>query len=44
VLWTQSTLLPARAIYKGCGFELKKRERHATFGVKLVGEYWELTL
>ena len=44
VLWTQSSLSAARAIYKDCGFELKKREAHATFGVKLTGEYWELTL
>lgn len=44
VLWTQSTLRPARAIYKACGFQLKKSEKHASFGVKLTGEYWELTL
>jgi DNA-binding MarR family transcriptional regulator/GNAT superfamily N-acetyltransferase len=44
VLWTQSGLLAARGIYKGCGFELKKTETHASFGVKLAGEYWELVL
>jgi DNA-binding MarR family transcriptional regulator/GNAT superfamily N-acetyltransferase len=44
VLWTQSSLSAARAIYKGCGFKLKKREPHAAFGVKLTGEYWELSL
>ena len=44
VLWTQSNLSAARAIYKGCGFKLNKREPHAAFGVKLTGEYWELTL
>lgn len=44
VLWTQSNLAAARAIYKGCGFELKKTERHASFGVRLDGEYWELKL
>jgi DNA-binding MarR family transcriptional regulator len=44
VLWTQSNLEAARAIYRGCGFELKKREKHATFGVKLTGEYWDLQL
>jgi DNA-binding MarR family transcriptional regulator/GNAT superfamily N-acetyltransferase len=43
-LWTQSNLAAARAIYRGCGFELKKTEPHASFGVKLTGEYWELTL
>jgi DNA-binding MarR family transcriptional regulator/GNAT superfamily N-acetyltransferase len=44
VLWTQSNLAAARAIYKSCGFELKKTEPHASFGVKLTGEYWELVL
>jgi DNA-binding MarR family transcriptional regulator/GNAT superfamily N-acetyltransferase len=44
VLWTQSNLVAARRIYQACGFALKKRERHQTFGVKLVGEYWEMAL
>lgn len=44
VLWTQSNLAAARAIYQSCGFRLVKRERHASFGVKLTGEYWELRL
>jgi len=44
VLWTQSNLAAARAIYKSCGFELRKSEPHASFGVKLTGEYWELVL
>jgi DNA-binding MarR family transcriptional regulator/ribosomal protein S18 acetylase RimI-like enzyme len=44
VLWTQSNLVAARALYRGCGFELKKSEPHAAFGVKLNGEYWELIL
>src|SRR3989442_3726819 len=44
VLWTQSNLAAARGIYKSCGFELKKSEPHASFGVKLAGEYWELVL
>ncbi len=44
VLWTQSNLVAARRIYQACGFALKKRERHQTFGVKLVGEYWEAAL
>jgi len=43
-LWTQSNLAAARAIYKACGFEIKKREKHASFGVKLTGEYWALVL
>src|SRR5687767_7031206 len=44
VLWTQSNLVAARLIYQACGFALNKRERHQTFGVKLVGEYWEIAL
>jgi DNA-binding MarR family transcriptional regulator/GNAT superfamily N-acetyltransferase len=44
VLWTQSNLSAARALYQGCGFVLKKTEKHASFGVKLTGEYWELGL
>ena len=44
VLWTQSNLTAARSLYAGCGFELKKTEKHASFGVKLTGEYWALAL
>jgi DNA-binding MarR family transcriptional regulator/GNAT superfamily N-acetyltransferase len=44
VLWTQSNLAAARAIYKSEGFKLSKTEKHASFGVKLTGEYWELKL
>lgn len=44
VLWTQSNLAAARAIYESCGFRLAKTERHAAFGVKLTGEFWELPL
>jgi DNA-binding MarR family transcriptional regulator/GNAT superfamily N-acetyltransferase len=44
VLWTQSNLLAARALYRACGFELAKSEPHADFGVKLTGEYWEKRL
>ena len=40
VLWTQSNLAAARAIYRACGFELRKSAGHAAFGVKLTGEYW----
>ena len=43
-LWTQSNLAAARAIYRACGFELRRSEKHAAFGVKLTGEYWELVL
>jgi DNA-binding MarR family transcriptional regulator/GNAT superfamily N-acetyltransferase len=44
VLWTQSNLAAAHAIYRACGFRLKRAEKHAAFGVKLTGEYWELAL
>jgi len=44
VLWTQSSLAAARAIYAKAGFERVKQQPHQEFGVKLVGEYWELTL
>jgi DNA-binding MarR family transcriptional regulator/GNAT superfamily N-acetyltransferase len=44
VLWTQSNLLAARAIYRACGFALQKSTPHADFGVKLTGEYWEKRL
>jgi DNA-binding MarR family transcriptional regulator/predicted GNAT family acetyltransferase len=43
-LWTQSNLAAARAIYRGCGFELRRSEPHAAFGVRLTGEYWEKQL
>jgi DNA-binding MarR family transcriptional regulator/GNAT superfamily N-acetyltransferase len=44
VLWTQSNLAAARAIYAKTGFRKVKEEKHASFGVKLTGEYWELAL
>jgi DNA-binding MarR family transcriptional regulator/GNAT superfamily N-acetyltransferase len=44
VLWTQSNLAAARAIYAKTGFRKVKEEKHADFGVKLTGEYWELEL
>ena len=44
VLWTQSNLAAARAIYRKTGFKRVKQEKHASFGVKLTGEYWELEL
>jgi GNAT superfamily N-acetyltransferase len=44
VLWTQSNLVAARAIYALLGFRKVKSEPHREFGVPLVGEYWELEL
>jgi DNA-binding MarR family transcriptional regulator/GNAT superfamily N-acetyltransferase len=44
VLWTQSNLDAARAIYRGCGFRRVRTQKHASFGVKLTGEYWALEL
>lgn len=44
VLWTQSELTAARAIYEKAGFRKVGEERHRSFGKRLVGEYWELKL
>ena len=44
VLWTQSNLAAARAIYKQCGFRRVRKERHSSFGYDLVGEFWQLAL
>src|SRR5688500_5199687 len=44
VLWTQSNLHAARAIYRSAGFKRTKQERHSSFGYDLTGEYWELRL
>ncbi|HEV3009550.1 MAG TPA: helix-turn-helix domain-containing GNAT family N-acetyltransferase [Burkholderiales bacterium] len=44
VLWTQSNLTAARAVYRKTGFTKVKEEKHASFGIKLTGEYWELKL
>lgn len=44
VLWTQSNLDAARAIYAAAGFRRVKEEPHTSFGYDLVGEYWELDL
>jgi ribosomal protein S18 acetylase RimI-like enzyme len=43
-LWTQSILAAARGIYRKSGFRLVKRERHESFGHKLTGETWDLSL
>ena len=44
VLWTQSNLAAARALYKAAGFRRIRQERHRSFGYDLTGEYWELGL
>ena len=44
VLWTQSHLAAARAIYEAEGFKLKSTEKHFSFGKRLTAEVWELKL
>jgi DNA-binding MarR family transcriptional regulator/predicted N-acetyltransferase YhbS len=44
VLWTNSVLLAARAIYARSGYVLTNSEPHESFGHELVGETWELKL
>ena len=45
MLWTQSELTAARAIYQKAGFELVAKKRHQSWSRKdLVAETWELTL
>jgi ribosomal protein S18 acetylase RimI-like enzyme len=43
-LWTQSTLLAARGIYRAAGYRLIGTEPHRSFGADLVGEVWERAL
>jgi len=44
VLWTNSCLEAARAIYAKRGFRLEKAEPYEGFGQQLVGETWSLKL
>src|SRR5512144_2375923 len=44
VLWTQSHLGAARAIYEAEGFRKIASEPHRSFGKRLVAETWELRL
>jgi DNA-binding MarR family transcriptional regulator/N-acetylglutamate synthase-like GNAT family acetyltransferase len=45
MLWTQSELIPARAIYQKVGFEKVGEEKHASWSRKdLIAETWELKL
>jgi GNAT superfamily N-acetyltransferase len=43
-LWTNSILTSARRIYQDEGFTLVNEEPHESFGVSLVGQFWELPL
>jgi len=43
-LWTQGVLLPARRLYAKEGFQLASSEENEVFGMKLMGECWELAL
>jgi DNA-binding MarR family transcriptional regulator/GNAT superfamily N-acetyltransferase len=44
VLWTNSVLVAARAIYAKAGYRLVASDPHESFGHRLVGETWELAL
>lgn len=44
MLWTNSCLTAARAIYAQRGFQLTKSEAYTGFGQPLVSEIWELRL
>ena len=44
ILWTQSNLHAARAIYERAGFKLVHSEQHAMFGPELTAQVWELNL
>jgi len=44
MLWTQSILLAARAIYASRGFRIVKTEPYPAFGQQLTSEVWELRL
>lgn len=44
MLWTQSMLVAARAIYKSRGFVITSSEPQQAYGQHMVSEIWELKL
>jgi DNA-binding MarR family transcriptional regulator/GNAT superfamily N-acetyltransferase len=44
VLWTNDPLRAARRIYERAGFQLVKEEKHESFGHRLVGQSFALSL
>jgi hypothetical protein len=43
-LWTNDPLVAARHIYVSRGFQLVREEQHHSFGMDMVGQYYELSL
>ena len=42
VLWTMSTLAPARRLYEAAGFRMVEQRPHAAYGVEADDETWRL--
>ena len=43
-LWTHSILIAARHVYEKAGFNLTGTDKHKSWGVPVVSEYWDLEL